>query len=62
MERVTREEMKIKRGEGHLRLLLCIRKESPHAAFDDRRDNTMQARIATTTAAVALHTAIYDRA
>jgi hypothetical protein len=45
MERVARKEMKVEYGEGHLRLPLCIRKDPPHAAFDDRRDNTVQARI-----------------
>jgi hypothetical protein len=37
--------MKIEYGEGRLGLLLCIRNHPPHAAFDDRRDNTVQARI-----------------
>jgi len=45
-ERVTRQEMKIEYGEGHRRLLLLIRKDPPHAAFDDRCDTTVQARIA----------------
>lgn len=45
MERVARKEMKVEYGEGHLRLRLCIRKDPPHAAFDDCRDNTVQARI-----------------
>jgi hypothetical protein len=45
MERVAREEMKIEYGEGHRGLLLRIRKDLPHPAFDDRRDNTVQAPI-----------------
>jgi len=45
MERVTRQEMKIEYGEGHTGPLLCIREDPPHAAFDDRRDTTVQARI-----------------
>jgi hypothetical protein len=45
MEWVTRQEMKIEYGERHTGLLLRIRKDPPHAAFDDRRDNTVQARI-----------------
>ena len=45
MERVTREEMEIEYGKGHPGLLLRIRKDPPHAAFDDRCDPTMQARI-----------------
>jgi len=45
MEWVTRQEMKIEYGEGHTGLLSCIRKDPPHAAFDDRCDPTMQARI-----------------
>ena len=45
MERVAREEMKIEYCERHLRLRLCICKDPPHAAFDDRRDNTVQAPI-----------------
>ena len=45
VERVAREEMKIEYGEGHLGHLLCIRKDPPDAAFDDRSDNTLQARI-----------------
>jgi hypothetical protein len=45
MERVAREEMKVEYGEGHLRLSSRIRKDPPHAAFDDRRDDTVQARI-----------------
>jgi hypothetical protein len=45
MERVARKEMKVEYGEGHLRLSSRIRKDPPHAAFDDRRDNTVQARI-----------------
>ena len=45
MEWVTRQEMKIEYGEGHLRLSSRIRKDPPHAAFDDRRDDTVQARI-----------------
>jgi hypothetical protein len=44
-ERVAHEEVKIEYGEGHLRLCSRIRKDPPHAAFDDRRDNTVQARI-----------------
>ena len=45
MEWITRQEMKIEYGEGHMGLLLRIRKDLPHAAFDDRRDTTVQARI-----------------
>jgi hypothetical protein len=45
MEWVTRQEMKIEYGESHTGLLLCIRKDPPHAAFDDRCDTTVQARI-----------------
>jgi len=45
MERVTRQEMKIEYGEGHTGILLCIRKGPPHAAFDDRCDTTVHARI-----------------
>ena len=45
MEWVTRQEMKIEYGEGYRRLLLRIRKDSPHAAFDDRCDTAVQARI-----------------
>jgi hypothetical protein len=45
MERVTRKEMKVEYGEGHLRLSSRIREDPPHAAFDDRRDYTVQARI-----------------
>jgi hypothetical protein len=37
--------MKVEYGECHLRLPLCIRKGPAHAALDDRRDNTVQARI-----------------
>jgi len=37
--------MKIEHGEGHAGLLLCIHKDPPHAAFDDRCDATVQARI-----------------
>jgi len=40
MEWVTRQEMKIEYGGGHTGLLLCIRKDPPHAAFDDRCDTT----------------------
>jgi hypothetical protein len=36
MERVTREEMKIERGEGYLRLLLRIRKDL-YGAFPVKR-------------------------
>ena len=46
MEWVTRQEMKIEYGERHTGLLLCIRKDPSHAAFDDRCDTTVQARIA----------------
>ena len=45
MEWVTRQEMKIEYGEGHTRLLLCIREDPPHTAFDDRGDTTVHARI-----------------
>src|SRR3974377_2568644 len=45
MEWVTRQEMKIEYGEGHTGLLLCIRKDPPHAAFDARCHTTVQARI-----------------
>jgi hypothetical protein len=45
MVRVARKELKVEYGEGHLRLSSRIRKGPPHAAFDDRRDNTVQARI-----------------
>jgi hypothetical protein len=45
MEWVTRQEMKIEYGESHTGLLLCIRKDLHHAAFDDRCDTTVQARI-----------------
>jgi hypothetical protein len=45
MEWVTRQEMKIEYGESHAGLLLCIRKDPPHAAFDDRCDTTVQTRI-----------------
>jgi hypothetical protein len=45
MERVARKEMKVEYGEGHLRLFSRIREDPPHAAFDDCRDNTVQARI-----------------
>src|ERR1700741_441058 len=45
MKRVTRQQMKIEYGEGHRGLLFCIRKDPPHAAFDDRCDTPVQARI-----------------
>ena len=45
MERVARQQMKIEYGEGDTGLLLRIRKDPPHAAFDDRRDNAVQARV-----------------
>jgi len=37
--------MKVDYGERQLRLSSRIRERPPHAAFDDRRDNTVQARI-----------------
>ena len=45
MEWVTRQEMEIEYGQGHTGVLLCIRKDPPHAAFDDRCDTAVQARI-----------------
>jgi hypothetical protein len=45
MEWFTRKETKIEYGEGHTGRLLRIRKDPPHAAFDDRCDTTMQARV-----------------
>src|SRR5262249_11921136 len=45
MERVARQEMKVEYGEGHRGVLLRIREDPPHAPSDDRRDNTVQARI-----------------
>jgi len=45
MERVAREEMKIEYGKGYARLLSRIRKDTPHAAFADRCDTAVQARI-----------------
>lgn len=45
MERVARQKMKIEYGSGHTGFLLRIRKDPPHAAFDDRRNNAVQARI-----------------
>jgi hypothetical protein len=45
MEWVTRKETKIEDGERHTGLLLRIRKDLPHAAFDDRCDTTVQARV-----------------
>jgi hypothetical protein len=45
MERVTRQETKIEHGEGHAGLLSRVRKDLPHATFDNRSDATVQARI-----------------
>jgi hypothetical protein len=45
MEWVTRQEIKIEYGEGHMGLPLRISEDPPHAAFDDRCDTSVQAGI-----------------
>jgi hypothetical protein len=42
---ISRREMEIEDGEGHLRLSSRVRKYLPHAAFEDRCHATVQARV-----------------
>ena len=45
MVRIARQQMKIEDGKCDRGLLLRIYEDPPHAAFDHRRDDAVQARI-----------------